>query len=162
MLLPVTCKRSCVTLSYVKAAIGFLQGPCRRPEARAKSLNPLILQVSLSTMRLYLSSMTNVLRETSQDREYLNRLRAFGLPDLNDAYLVSIDTSDGLHVSLSAIRSPCVQTASLGCPALSERPIPCNPQRWARTPCEVTLLRCHDSASVASQKLMPASSLVVT
>lgn len=42
--------------------------------------------------------MTNVLRETSQDREFLNRLRAFGLPDLSDAYLVSIDTSDGQHV----------------------------------------------------------------
>ena len=67
-----------------------------------ESLKDLILQVSLSTTRQYLSSMTNVLRETSQDREYLNRLRAFGLPDLSDAYLVSIDTSDGLHVSLAA------------------------------------------------------------
>ena len=73
------------------------------------------LQVSLSTTRLYLSSMTNVLRETSQDREYLNRLRAFGLPDLNDAYLVSIDTSDGLHVSLSATWTHHAQTVSLGC-----------------------------------------------
>lgn len=55
-------------------------------------------QVQVSTTRLFLSSMTNVLRETSQDREYLNRLRSFGLPDLSDAYLVSIDTSDGQHV----------------------------------------------------------------
>lgn len=56
------------------------------------------VQVQISTTRLFLSSMTNVLRETSQDREYLNRLRAFGLADLSDAYLVSIDTSDGYHV----------------------------------------------------------------
>ena len=70
---------------------------------QGSTFSALKLQVSLSTTRLYLSSMTNVLRETSQDREYLNRLRAFGLPDLNDAYLVSIDTSDGLHVSLAAI-----------------------------------------------------------
>ena len=74
------------------------------------------LQVSLSTTRLYLSSMTNVLRETSQDREYLNRLRAFGLPDLNDAYLVSIDTSDGLHVSLSATLTPDAQILFTGAP----------------------------------------------
>ena len=56
------------------------------------------VQVQVSTSRLFLSSMSNVLRETSQDREYLNRLRSFGLPDLSDAYLVSIDTSDGQHV----------------------------------------------------------------
>lgn len=56
------------------------------------------VQVQISTTQLFLSSMTNVLRETSQDREYLNRLRAFGLADLSDAYLVSIDTSDGYHV----------------------------------------------------------------
>ena len=55
-------------------------------------------QVQVSTTRFFLSTMTNVLRETSQDREYLNRLRSFGLPDLSDAYLVSIDTSDGQHV----------------------------------------------------------------
>ena len=54
--------------------------------------------MQVSTTRFFLSSMTNVLRETSQDREYLNRLRYFGLPDLSDAYLVSIDTSDGQHV----------------------------------------------------------------
>ena len=52
----------------------------------------------MSTTRFFLSSMANVLRETSQDREYLNRLRSFGLSDLSDAYLVSIDTSDGQHV----------------------------------------------------------------
>ena len=60
------------------------------------------MQVQISTTRLYLGSMTNVLRETSQDREYLNRLRAYGLPDLGDAYLISIDTSDGQHVSPQA------------------------------------------------------------
>ncbi len=31
-------------------------------------------------------------------REFLNRLRAFGLNDLIDAYLTSIATSDGAHV----------------------------------------------------------------
>ena len=64
-----------------------------------------MLQVQVSTTRLYLSSMSAVLRETSHDREFLNRLRAFGLPDLGDGYLVSIDTSDGQHVRPHALKN---------------------------------------------------------
>lgn len=52
----------------------------------------------VNTTRLYLSPMTAVLQQTSQDREFLNRLRAFGLDPLIDAYLTSIMTSDGAKI----------------------------------------------------------------
>ncbi len=42
--------------------------------------------------------MLAVLQQTSQNREFLNRLRAFGLGSLIDAYLTNIASSDGARV----------------------------------------------------------------
>lgn len=58
----------------------------------------------MNSTRLYLPTMLAVLQQTSQDREFLNRLRAFGLGSLIDAYLTSIATSDGAHVG-ATVRS---------------------------------------------------------
>ena len=77
-------------------------------------------QVQVNTTRFFLSSMTNVLRETSQDREYLNRLRSFGLPDLSDAYLVSIDTSDGQHVRHIPLTCALYRSATCHAPPMTE------------------------------------------
>lgn len=63
-----------------------------------KSKSNLWSQVVVNTTRLYLSPMAAVLQQTSQDREFLNRLRAFGLDPLIDAYLTSIATSDGAKI----------------------------------------------------------------
>lgn len=58
----------------------------------------LCAQVEVHSTRLYLPIMLSVLQQTSQDREFLNRLRAFGLSSLIDAYLTSIASSDGARV----------------------------------------------------------------
>lgn len=52
----------------------------------------------MNSTRLHLSTMLAVLQQTSQNREYLNRLRAFGLGSLIDAYLTNIASSDGARI----------------------------------------------------------------
>lgn len=57
----------------------------------------------MNSTRLYLPTMLAVLQQTSQNREFLNRLRAFGLGRLIDAYLTSIASSDGARVGGGAV-----------------------------------------------------------
>ena len=59
----------------------------------------------MNTTYRYQSSILAVLQQTSVDREYLDRLRSFGLYSLIDAYLLSIDTADGTHIG-ALVRPP--------------------------------------------------------
>lgn len=61
--------------------------------------------------------MLQLLQQTSQDREYLNRMRTFGLPGLTDGYLLYIDTSDGLHIPVLVRRFPPVLRSAHPCTA---------------------------------------------
>lgn len=58
----------------------------------------------MNSTRLYLPMMLAVLQQTSQNREFLNRLRAFGLGSLIDAYLTSIASSDGARVGGGVVK----------------------------------------------------------
>ncbi|EIE18109.1 hypothetical protein COCSUDRAFT_68421 [Coccomyxa subellipsoidea C-169] len=55
-------------------------------------------KVEVNSTRLHLSTMLAVLQQTSQNREFLNRLRAFGLGSLIDAYLTNIASSERARV----------------------------------------------------------------